>query len=151
MVGYDTMVVGQEGGRYQDLEKWLEPELYRRCWRCSAWGVLLYAAAKTHDRNLEEACLRLFRKRWKPNLLLTWLAPIAGLHLGFLTEDQVRTTLSPPPILRSRQLCQLDFHMGVLSLRKGLLEESARRMCSAADQSDALLQVERYLAMVAGY
>lgn len=106
-------------------------------------ALLLYAAVKTADTDLENLSLKLLKKRAGS---ANWPGAIAELYLGRLSPSGVRRA-ARSSALGVRQQCQADFHLGVYALKYGA-PDLARNcwLAAAAAQPNARLEKEYYLA-----
>jgi hypothetical protein len=104
-----------------------------------------YAAVRAGDEPLRKKMERRLQAKTKRSG--EWPSALAEFVVGKLTEKELLSRMSDNPILRTRQLCQAEFHIGVMRLARGDeggFLESMGRSCSQGPSS--LLELEHYLA-----
>lgn len=116
-------------------------------------ALLLFAAVRTQDKELEHESTMRLRKRWKSKLAQRWPGPIAGYLLTKVEERAFlinQTFLNP--VLEARRQCKTSFWIGIQHLRlSGQDDYVARLQAAIKDESDPelrsiMLEQEYWLA-----
>jgi tetratricopeptide (TPR) repeat protein len=114
-------------------------------------SLLLFAASRLNDADLERQAKLLLRKVWKPSLKLVWPGPIAGYLLGKLDSETflVNQTFKDP-ILEARRLSKALFWQGLVSLRSGDQQSFVHRIEEVSElrsmHAAVMLEPEYWLA-----
>jgi tetratricopeptide (TPR) repeat protein len=109
--------------------------------------LLRFASIKRSDRPLRRSSESSLRNACKRRAMVNWPGPLAHFALGKLGETELLAAITSHPILRERQMCQADFHIGVMRMAQGDqtgYAECLARSCSHAPVS--MLENEFFLA-----
>lgn len=114
---------------------------------CLLWfaGVSLrYPELLVPARRLLEAKVRSGHGRnWS---IENWLGSVAKYLLGIFDESQLRERIKDIPIVRERELCQVEFYVGVRALEQGDPIKAKKSFCNAARLHEASIESEYDLA-----
>lgn len=90
-------------------------------YRDAAGGVdipllLLFAAVKLQEANLEKEAVSLLKKRAKSKRMVNWPGPLANYMLGETSEETLLGLINTQPSLKARQTCQAKFYIALKKL-----------------------------------
>jgi lipoprotein NlpI len=110
--------------------------------------LLLYSASiSLRSLDLRNESLRQLKKIVKHPEISNWPGPLAQYILGTIKEEQLFKSVSAQTSLRVRQLCQVNYYMGMVMLMDGNKSYFLSRMKEACSQHGvAILIPEFYLA-----
>ncbi|RDC58433.1 hypothetical protein DU508_00040 [Pedobacter chinensis] len=80
--------------------------------------LLYFASIQSGNKKFQIEILKRIKKKVKNKSNINWPEPIAHYLLDEMNEDELLNYISNVPILRERQLCQMDFVIGVKYLEK---------------------------------
>jgi lipoprotein NlpI len=111
-------------------------------------ALLLYAAQRLHDAELNKEALRLLRKHARRKLR-EWPGAIVPFLLGKIGVEELETKvkLAVKEILIARWQCQADFYIALRALREGDWAAFQSRMTRCAENPYGYHEHEHYLAL----
>lgn len=110
--------------------------------------LIYFASIRLNDDKLKKEAMRSIKKKINNKTNYNWPSPLTYYLLGRLNEDQLKTYVDiDTPILRERQLCQMDFIIGIKLLENGDLFGYKQKLIESIHYSEnAYLQKFFYLA-----
>lgn len=106
--------------------------------------LLCFAASRTKNEALAANSTRWLKRVSKQSRAKAWPAPIGQYVLGTLDEPELRHLVSPNPLLRQKQMCQLEFYVGARLLASGDADGFRIRMKESCSQGPVSLQQHEY-------
>lgn len=108
---------------------------------------ILYAAARMNNLGLKSRAIVLLKRRVKGNQAINWPGPLAEYMLGLIDAEGLSRRISPEPIVRSRERCQVLFYMALQKLLSGDADEFYNLLKESVAQSPvSRLEAEYYIA-----
>ena len=111
-----------------------------------AASLLRFAAARLAQNEMRQLADKLISKRIERQSYRAWPYPIGRFYFGELAANQLLAMASDTPILKDRQLCQIQFAIAVTQLERLDVRGYNEQMVHAASYSLAL-ENEYFLAI----
>ncbi len=111
------------------------------------WLLLFFAAIKLSNSSLRQESEAGLSALCKDSAVGNWPGPIGRHVLGQITETDLLSLISNQPILKSKQLCQAEFYIGVLAMANNDDQGYVAYMSKSISHGPAcLVKPEYYLA-----
>jgi tetratricopeptide (TPR) repeat protein len=110
------------------------------------WLLLFFAAIKLNDSSLRQESEARLSAFCKESEIDNWPGPIARYVLGHIGETELLSATSSQPILKSKQLCQSEFYIGVLAMANNNRSHMIHMTKSISQGVVCFVKPEYYLA-----
>lgn len=109
-------------------------------------SLLWFAGKRLRNVSLQKSANHLLKKLLKSRRSRNWPGPIGRLLLQQIDADSLRSLASTAPVLRERELCQVEFYISMQLLEHDTQQHFLDSLQRATAHSAALIECEFYLA-----
>jgi hypothetical protein len=108
--------------------------------------LLHFAAVSTDDASLRNDSIMhitsVIGTRFRPG----WPEPLRPYVLGLSSAEELLAAVDTQPVLRDRQLCAAHFHIGVMHLKKDLVQTRHHMLLAVSGCPSIMLEPQYFLA-----